>query len=60
MPELTDEQIIAALAENGHEAESEALAEKVEGETEEKPKPPDQDGLGGALRRAARPGRSAA
>ena len=59
MPELTDEQIIAALAENGHADESEALAEKVKGEPEEKPKPKD-DGLGGALRRAARPGRSAA
>ncbi len=53
MPELTNEQIIEALTENGHKAEAEALGEKVEGEPEdEKPEAKD-DGLGGALRRAA-------
>lgn len=58
MPELTDEQIIAALTENDHDDEATALAEKIaaDGEAPAKTsasKSNSKPTLGDAIRRAA-------
>lgn len=56
MPELTDEQILAALRENDHEDVAEAMSAKLDEDpdTDEQPtKAPGGGSLGGALRRAA-------